>query len=72
MKNEKYALQDLDYGKKSHKQGKEKLTCQDFGIWRETLKKLKNEKQTLSDLEYSEKTKKLGKWDILTVEPRIW
>ena len=62
LKNVKYKLQDLDYGKQTEKTGNEKHTV-GLEISREKLKNVKNEKYTLQDLDYGKETLKSGKGD---------
>ena len=61
VKNEKYTLQVLDYGKKTDKHGKCDAKIVGRGIWQETLKNVENETETLQDLDYGEKTDRQGK-----------
>ena len=67
VKNEKYTLQDLDYGKKIQKPGKRKTNSIGCEIWQEKGKNVKNEKYTLQDLDYGKETLKTGKGDTITV-----
>ena len=68
----KYTLQDLDYGKKTHKQGKWENHMVGPGIWQDTLKKVKNEKCTLQDRNYGENLEKREKRETDTVRTGIW
>ena len=51
-KNEKLTLQDLEYGKKTDKQGKRATYMVGREIWQETVINVQNEKHTLQDMEY--------------------
>ena len=46
VKNEKYTLQELEYGKKTNKEENCEKHLVGPGTWRETLKNVKNEKCT--------------------------
>ena len=56
VKNQKFTLQELEYGKKTEKYGKwDKKHCLTWNMARNT-ENVENEKCTLYDLEYGEKT----------------
>ena len=61
LKNEKYTLQDLDYGEKTEKTCKMRQKhCRNWNMARNT-ENGENEKCTLQNLEYREKTENQGK-----------